>query len=99
MIFVTMKSGCGVVRIVCFSVHLSKPEARTSSGRAGVVGMLQAILQVMLQGPRSWVLCLLLDGRFVPGLSFLGPRSWVLCLLLAGRFVPRSSFLSVMLVT
>jgi hypothetical protein len=27
--------------------------ASTSSGRASAVGMLQAILQVMLQGPRS----------------------------------------------
>ena len=63
-----------------------KLAASTSSGRAGAVGMLQAILQVMLQGAGPvgyclkvlkgvdicWVLCLLLDGRFVPGSSFLG---------------------------
>ena len=42
-----------------------KLAASTSSGRAGAVGMLQAILQVMLQDPRSWALYLLLDGRFV----------------------------------
>ena len=62
----------------CDGYRTSRPKfitelaASTSSGRARAVGTLQAILQVMLQGPRSWALCLLLDGRFVPGYSFLG---------------------------
>ncbi len=55
----------------------------TSSGRASAVGMLQAILQVMLQGPRPWALYLLLDGRFIPGFSFLASLIPGHCLLLA----------------
>jgi hypothetical protein len=69
--------------------------ASTSSGRAGAVGILQAILQAMLQGAGPvdyylkvlkgihyicWVLCSLLGGRLVPSSSVLVP----------GRFAPRS---------
>ncbi len=46
--------------------------------------MLQAMLQVMLYGPRFWAFC---SWVLVPG-------SWALCSLLHGRFVPGSWFLA-----
>ena len=48
-----------------------------------LVGVL--FLDVLFLAPRSWVLCLLLAGRFIPG-RFI-----------PGRFVPGSSFLGVVL--
>jgi hypothetical protein len=90
--------------LVCKLSAFNNPqlEASTNSGRAGAVGMLQAILQVILQGAGPVGYCpkvlkgVLLIGRFVPrycayclgGVLFLDPRSWVLCLRLAGRFLP-----------
>jgi energy-converting hydrogenase Eha subunit G len=59
------------------------------------VGILQAILQAMLQGAGPVGYCLkVLKGvisagccaRCLVGVLFLDPRSWVLYLLLAGRF-------------
>jgi hypothetical protein len=94
-----------------FSFRVHQLGASTSSGRAGAVEMLQAILQVMLQGAgavgycpkvlkgiisaRCYTCCL--RGVLFLGVLFLDPRSWVLCLLLVGRFVPGSSFLGVVL--
>ena len=90
----------------------SQLAASTSSGSAGAVGILQAILQAMLWGAGPVGYCLkVLKGvisagcyaRCLLGVLFLAPRSWILYLLLArlfilGRFVPGSSFLGVMLV-
>ena len=73
----------------------SELEASTSSGRVDAVGMLQAMLQVMLQGARSVDYSL----KVLKGILFLGPRFWVLYLLLSGGFAPRSSSLGVMLAT
>ena len=70
----------------------SELEASTSSGRVDAVGMLQAMLQVMLQGARSVDYSL----KVLKGILFLGPCPWVLYLLLAGCFVPGSSFLGVL---
>ncbi|PMD15274.1 hypothetical protein NA56DRAFT_349943 [Hyaloscypha hepaticicola] len=85
--------------------------ASTSSGSAGAVGILQAILQAMLQeaGPVGYCLnvlkgiisagccarCLL--GVLFLGVLFLDPRSLVLYLLLVGRFIPRSWILYLLL--
>jgi hypothetical protein len=68
------------------------------------VGILQAILQAMLQGAGPVVYYLkVLKGiisagccaRCLVGVLFLDPRSWILWLLLRGRFVPGSSFLDI----
>ena len=65
------------------------------------MGILQAILQAMLQGAGPVGYCLkLLKGiisagccaRYLVGVLFLDPRSLVLYLLLHGRFVPRSGY-------
>ena len=50
----------------------SELEASTSSGRADVVGMLQAILQVMLRG--AWSIDYSL--KVLKGILFLDPCSW-----------------------
>ena len=79
----------------------SQLAASTSSGSAGAVGILQAILQARLQGvgPVGYcpkvlkgvifagccARCLL--GVLFQGVLFLAPRSWVLCLLLARLFI------------
>ncbi len=62
-----------------FGAHFLEVELGSSAsfGRAGAVGMLQAILQAMLQGAGPVGCCpkvlrgILLAGRFVPGSSFL----------------------------
>jgi hypothetical protein len=73
--------------------------ARTSSESASEVGILQALLQTMLQGAGPIGYCLkVLKGiisagccaRCLVGVLFLDPRSLILYLLLVGHFVPRS---------
>jgi hypothetical protein len=60
--------------------HIAQLEASTSSGRAGAVGMLQAILQAMLQGAGPVGCCLkVLRGVLLIGRSACRAFcSWVL---------------------
>jgi hypothetical protein len=93
------------------ALFIGQLAASTSSGSASAVGILQAILQAMLQGAGPVGYCLkVLKGiisagccaRYLVGVLFLDPRSWILWLLLCGRFVPGrfipgSSFLDIIL--
>jgi hypothetical protein len=82
-------------------------EASSSSGRAGAVGMLQAILQAMLQGAAPVCYCpkalkgIVSAGCFTCRMfcswsSFLDPCLWTFLFLDVLFLDPRSSFLGVL---